>query len=198
MALLSTTALLNLFEVTGNARHVIECQRRPKSVSIHNKKLGTATIRDQIPLREGNLKRVLHSNTSPTTFYKLLNNRTFFWVDKSRLIRLLNAKSYKNKPHDVLMIKTESLLKKYETEIELCRINSGSTIYPTGKRGKSSFIKISEYPFKDYQKKYKKNALVELSVINGVSDIAKHVINVERWHGLRKITTIWANQKYSR
>ena len=55
--LLSTTALLNLFEVTGNARDVIECQRRPKSVSIHNKKLGTATIRDQIPLREGKFEK---------------------------------------------------------------------------------------------------------------------------------------------
>jgi hypothetical protein len=48
--LLSTTALLDLYEVTGPERDVIESVRRPESVRIEHPIHGTAWIRDNKPI----------------------------------------------------------------------------------------------------------------------------------------------------
>jgi hypothetical protein len=44
--LLSTTALLDKFEITGTQREAIESKHRPRSVQISHKKYGVAVIRD--------------------------------------------------------------------------------------------------------------------------------------------------------
>jgi len=50
--LLSTSALLDLFEVTGVERVRLESQRRPETVKIEHPEHGEALIRDQKPLRK--------------------------------------------------------------------------------------------------------------------------------------------------
>jgi Family of unknown function (DUF7002) len=49
--LLSTTAILDLFEVKADCREAIESRKRPESVVITHPQHGTATIRDQKPIQ---------------------------------------------------------------------------------------------------------------------------------------------------
>src|ERR1700728_2842755 len=57
--LLSTTALLDLFEVCGHNRDLIESTRRPESVVIEHRRFGRAVIRDNKPITDGQLARCL-------------------------------------------------------------------------------------------------------------------------------------------
>ena len=57
--LLSTSALLDLFEVVGSRREELEARRRPESVRISHPKHGTAVLRDQKPMSETKLARCL-------------------------------------------------------------------------------------------------------------------------------------------
>jgi hypothetical protein len=47
---LSTSALLDLFEISGSLRERIECNRRATTMKIAHPKLGEARIRDHGPL----------------------------------------------------------------------------------------------------------------------------------------------------
>ena len=50
--LLSTSALLDLYQITGEERQRIENRHRPSIVVVSDKKLGKASIRDQIPMSD--------------------------------------------------------------------------------------------------------------------------------------------------
>lgn len=75
--LLSTSALLDLFEITGAERDAIESARRPESVAIHHPVHGTAWIRDNKPIIDSVLRRTLVGMTE-AEFYRTLNGRVFF------------------------------------------------------------------------------------------------------------------------
>ncbi len=72
--LLSTSALLDLFEIDGDLRAALDSARRPESVTIAHPVHGTAVVRDQIPLREGPLAKCLVGMT-PVEWYRELNRR---------------------------------------------------------------------------------------------------------------------------
>jgi hypothetical protein len=82
-------------------------------------------------------------------------------VRRERLERLLNARAYKGRPHTVLTVDTEALLKKYHRDISLSHINSGAAIYGTGRRGVGTFERIDAYPFEELRRKKKEDAIVE-------------------------------------
>jgi len=75
--LLSTTALLDLFEIDGSRRTAIESQRRPDSVPIRHCRHGTAVIRDQKPMNDSALIGCLEGMTT-SAWYQLLNGKVFF------------------------------------------------------------------------------------------------------------------------
>src|SRR6185436_11524880 len=77
--LLSTTALLDLFEIKGAEREALELQHRPESVEIRHPRHGVAIIRDQKPLREKSLKQALQDGLAPRDWYRILNEKVFFW-----------------------------------------------------------------------------------------------------------------------
>ena len=176
-----------MYNIQGEERNEIESCIRPQSVTINSKKHGHVVIRDQKPLSEKKLIDLLDGIT-PKQFYKLLNQRTFFWVREERLVTLLQARAYQNKSHDVLTVDTEKLVKKYEDKITLCKINSGATPY---KRGRQSFEQIKKYPFNEYKKTRGKNAIVELAVDYGIPDIKNYVLQVDVWSKGEKIKNIW-------
>ena len=189
--LLSTTALLDMYNVRGKKRNETESCIRPQSVTISSKKYADAIIRDQKPLSEKKLIDLLDGGITPRQFYKLLNQRTFFWVREERLVRLLQARAYRDKSHDVLTVDTEKLVKKYEDKITLCKINSGATPYKNGRRGRQSFKRIKKYPFSEYKKTRGKDAIVELAVDYGIPDIKNHIVRVDTWSNGKKIKNIW-------
>lgn len=179
--LLSTSRLLELFQVKGAERNRLESQRRPQSVTITCNDLGSAVVRDQKPLREAPLAACLKDNLTPCEWYKILNARTFFWLSRERLWRLLEAKAYRAHAQTVLTINTATLVEAHRDKIFLSPINSGSTIMSAQPRGYQTFMSVSDYPYAERRKsRSKADAVVELIVLGGVLDISEHVIAVHR------------------
>jgi hypothetical protein len=182
--LLSTTALLDLYGLEGDERHTLEARRRPESVPISGKGLPNAIIRDQKPMTESALAKCLVGGLIPEEWFRLLNERVFFWVSRNRLRRLLTARAYRNRPQTVLTLDTASLVAAHCPRIELSPINSGATIYKPQPRGRNTFRAITDYPFDEIRKRRNPaNAVVELVVRDRVPDILDHLVSVHRISG---------------
>ena len=185
--LLSTSSLLDLYRVSGEARYGVEASHRPHCVSLSDPILGVSVIRDQKPMDDNGLVRALaDSALKPSDWYCQLNSQVFFWTSKSRLHRLLNASAYADLEHDVLTIDTRKLVEEYEHLIRLCPINSGCTRpFPTP-RGEGTFLPISDYPFEYWTKKRRRpiwDAVVEVCVIGAVPHVVDCAVSVYRMKG---------------
>lgn len=184
--LLSTTALLDLFEITGPERHAIESVHRPASVQIRHPRYGVAVVRDQKPMSETKLRSCL-IGMEPRGWYELLNQKAFFWPTKERLTRLLSARAYRSSPHVVLEVDTSTLLEQLLNRTTLSRINSGSTAYVPVPRGRETFLPLSQYP----QAWWRARRLGEVAVDHGIPNIVDMVTSVEEWEGSSKLRTVW-------
>lgn len=178
--LLSTSALLDLFEITGKRRFSIESCHRPELVVIEHQKHGRAVIRDQKPMREKTLLKCLDGET-PRRWYEFLNKRVFLWATSHRLESLLKARAYRNKEHIVLKVDTAKLLSRYGEKVLLSPINSGSTIYRPVRRNVRLFQPPRGYPFEERKRKRGiSNAVAEFAFDYAIPDIRKYVVRVER------------------
>lgn len=175
--LLSTVALLDLFEVAEPLRSKLETQRRPESVTIHHHELGSATIRDNKPINVTVLRRTLVGMTEPE-WYQALNSRVFFWLTTERLDRLRNAPPYRDRPHDILTLDTARLLERHVERVELAGLNSGA-VHPGAKtpRGAGTFRRLGEYP---WARRRADEPVVELTVLYAVPDVVDVVVDVAR------------------
>jgi hypothetical protein len=189
--LLSTSGLLDLFEIAGAERELIESQRRAESITITHPKFGTAVIRDQKPMRAAAIASCL-TDMTPRGWYELLNQRVFFWLTRKRLITLLNARAYKGKMHCVLTVDTARLLERYVGSVTLSPINSGSALYNPRPRGSRTFLASSEYPYAERQKlRGEKDAIAELAVDYAIRDIEDLVIRVDHMKGDKIIRKLY-------
>lgn len=171
--LLSTSALLDLYEIEGAERECIESGWRPASVTIEHPIHGRAVIRDQLPLRPEYLTRCLTDGLTPSDWYRTLNRHVFFWVDDEHLETLLHARAYRAHPQTVLVLDTARLLDRHMADVRLSSINSGSLLRGGAMRGPATF-----QPVADYSKAY----LVELCVVGAVADPVDLVLSAEhRW-----------------
>lgn len=178
--LLSTAALLDRFKIKGKERFKIESCRRPEQVKLEHIDYGEAVIRDNKPMDDVGLQRAL-TNTTPEIWYKLLNQKVFFWVSETRLSTLLNARAYKKDNHCVLTIDSAPLIRTYAEKIWLCPMNSGCTKPVPHPRSLETFSRILDYPFEAWAKKRSgtTKAVVELAVDYAVPDISRFVITAE-------------------
>lgn len=171
LGLLSTSALLDELGETGTKRKEIESIHRAKSLSIDHTHLGKITFRDQKPMNEKILRRVL-DRMNPDEWYELLNGMVFFWVREERVMQLSRAKLYRDRTHCVLTVDTQELLRRHGDRVRLSPINSGSTIYNARRRGAHTFLPLNEYPFAERKKlRGCANAIAELTVEYAVRDI---------------------------
>jgi len=189
--LLSTSALLSLYQIRGEQRREIESCHRPQSIEIRHEKYGTAVIRDQKPMGDTALQKCLVSMT-PAEWYETLNHKVFFWVTAARVNGLLVAKAYRGREHTVLTVDTAMLLERHARRLTLSPINSGSTLYKAQPRGRDTFRRLGEYPFSDRRKlRGLANAVAELAVENQVEDISNIVTRVELRNGSRVVKVIF-------
>ena len=182
--LLSTTALLDLYEVNEGQRRSIESEWRPGSISITHPTYGTAVIRDQKPMPPAMLEGCL-IDMSPKDWYEFLNRKTFFWTERRRLENLLNAFAYRGRAHCVLTVDTRALLNRHEKLANLSEINSGF-VYHGGARGRDTFRPIAKFP--------SGHRVWELAVEHSVPDVADLVIRVEDWRGGTMLTVVWERE----
>jgi hypothetical protein len=177
--LLSTSSLLDAYGVKGAAREKLEGQRRPSYVEVSGHGLPGAVIRDQAPISESVLARVLTGDLTPGDWYRILNSRVFFWVSEERLERLLRARLYRDRAHTVLVVDTAELLRRHGSRVTLSPINSGNTMMNARPRGLETFQPLESYPF-DERRRAGLTPVVELAVEGSVPDIATLVVRVER------------------
>ena len=189
--LLSTSALLDLFGYTGIERDRIESHHRPEGVAISHAVYGTAIIRDQKPMTDSGLKRCLLDDLEPKDWYRILNDRVFFWLTEDRLSRLLNARPYAQLSHDVLFVETRSLIRDYREFIRLSPMNSGNTKPYPWPRGRDTFPSISQCPFREWQTKRRTEPVVELAVMRGIPNVEKFVLCVKEMRGDETLRVIW-------
>ena len=186
--LLSTSALLDLFEFEGPKRREIETQWRPTGVPIQHPIQGTAVIRDQWPMPPEHLAKGL-DGVSPQQWYEFLNRRTFLWLSEKRLKRMLNAAPYRNAAHDVLTLDTRAFIGEYLERITVCPINSGFAMPMFGKvtsRSFETFQTIEQRASTDGL-----SGLAELTVGYAAPDAWRFVTSVESWRGNQRLRTIW-------
>jgi hypothetical protein len=173
LGLLSTTALLDRFEISGSARTAIEENRRPSFVEIRNAQGGRAVIRDQRAMSDSKLASCLTDGLSPTQWYRILNGKVFFWLTEERLRRMMRA--YRGRRQLVLEVDTEELLKQHSDDVLLTPLNTGCTRPMAFPRGLGTFLPPNQYPFEDNKRKKggARKAIVELTVDYSVADILR-------------------------
>lgn len=176
--LLSTSALLDLFEVPVSKREPLETQRRHESVTIRHPEHGLAVIRDQKPIIESVLERTLDGMT-PADWYRTLNNRVFFWLSTHRLNRMREAPPYRNDRQTILVIDTHQLLTRHVDRVTLSPYNSGAT-HPGAKvrRGPQTFAPFTNYDWNLHRRRNAAEPVAELAVGHSVPDIADCVLDV--------------------
>lgn len=172
--LLSTAALLEAYGVDGEERERLLRQRRPEMRRLDRPGVGTAWIRDNKPMNETVLRRTL-VGMDVAEYYQALNERVFFFLDESPLLRLRNAPPYRDRAHEVLVLDTAELLSRYGHVVELSPYNSGA-VHPgaTVPRGPRPFTLIGEYPWE--QRRDKRPPIAELTVPGGVHDVSSLLI----------------------
>lgn len=177
--LLSTSALMDLYEIDGAQRAQIELAHRPKSVSIAADGLPGAVIRDQIPMSDSGLERALPSRLQPSDWYALLNSKVFFWLSVERLHKLTQAGAYRDHEHDVLEVDTRLLVDAHRDKIWLCPINSGCTKPMPHPRDEGIFSRIPQYPYAHWRsRRGRTERAVELAIDYSVPDISRYVRRV--------------------
>jgi frataxin-like iron-binding protein CyaY len=192
--LLSTRQLVDTCSPTLELRQAVLNRHRPDNITLQHPSGGVVVVRDQAPLRQIFLAKCLHGMTSQE-WLDVLNGRVFFWLHPEKLGQLLNARRYRKHAHDVLAVDTASLLDSHAERIRLSAINSGATLYPNApRRGPDTFQHVADYPFTQYRKsRTLREAVIELAVIDGVSDIDKHTIRVERRRGDEVLEVMFSN-----
>lgn len=187
--LLSTSALLDLFEIDGAKRREIESEWRPNIVPIEHPIHGAAAIRDQWPMPPEHLAAGLDGIT-PQQWYEFLNRKTFLWLSEDRLMRMLSARQYRNAAHDVLTLDTRSFLGKYMERITVCQINSGFAMpmfgKPPAKRSLESFQSIEQRAATQGL-----GGLAELTVDYAAPDAWRYVTAIDSWQGKQRLGPIW-------
>jgi hypothetical protein len=186
----STSSLLDLYDVKDEQRRLIEACHRPVEVELRADGLPRTVIRDQAPMSDRQLLAVLDEGLTPSDWYRLLNERVFFWVSSNRLERLLGARLYRNRPHTVLKLDSRRILERYASSITLSPINSGATLFNPPRRGPNTFRRLETYPFWE-RVAMGADAVVELAVSGMVANIEECVVSVERRSVASQPVALW-------
>lgn len=178
--LLSTHELVNLFGVPEPLRTQLLTTRRPEPSQLNHSEYGQAILRDQKPMSDKNLKRCL-VDCDLAEWYKLLNERVFFWLCEPRLITLMSAGEYRNKAHTILRLDSARLVGRCLDRVALTNMNTGNTRPFPHKRGPHTFRSLDTYEYEHRRKLSDYSAIVELTVIGGVSadELDHSVVRVE-------------------
>ncbi len=190
--LLSTSALLGLFEVEAELRAAAERHRRPDSIEITHPLHGRAIIRDQKPLIEKRLAAALVDMTV-AEWYESLNEHVFLWPTEARLVTMLQAAAYRDVPQLVVTLDTSAVVASHSPDILLSRINSGATRPFAWPRGRETFQSIGEYPLAErIHRNGKGSAVAEVLVKRGIVPLSGVAISAVMWSGGRPAKSIWS------
>lgn len=176
--LLSTSALLDLYEITGPERAAIERRRRADFIVVDHAAHGRVLIRDQKPMSDATLAPVLVDMT-PAEWYALLNERVFFWVSEVRLRGLLSA--YRHRENLVLVLDTAKVMARHAARTTLSTINSGYSRRWAVRRGRETFKRIADFqPTERVDGKLVRRTVVECAISGGVTNVSEALVETRK------------------
>ena len=215
--LLSTNALIERSGMPPGRKFKIGRERRSKSKEVcipqsacvpesspslktgHKRSL-KAVIRDQKPLILRKLRDQLVYQGACITeeeWFERQNERVFFFLTRDSVSNMM--KVYKQQ--DMLVVCTKSLVKAYCDRIELSAYNSGSNwkdwndlskYVKSFKLHDELFLPIRDYPYGYWCKERGDDGPVrELTVLDGVGDIADYVIKVKKMSEGRTVKVLY-------
>ena len=177
--LLSTKALLQLYEVDDMKFKSLTTKRRQHWETIKCPGKQPAVLRDQKPLTDNGLKSALTDGTEPWQWYDLLNSMVFLWPTICRLNTMLKARAYKKMRHDVLIFDTKKMVQMEEPRIRLSHMNSGCTVPFKHQRSTNIFKSIRDYDLKaSIKKRGRKKAVAEICVKDRVDNIKEAFVDM--------------------
>jgi hypothetical protein len=97
--LLSTERVVALLDLPQAERDRYCAQHRPEVVPLSHPEHSNFFLRDQKPLNEKALARGLQDGLTVHDWYRMLNARSFLWVHRSSLCKLLDARAYRKSSH---------------------------------------------------------------------------------------------------
>ncbi len=172
--LLSTTGLLDLYEVEEPRRSQIERSHRPQNITLTHPTHGKVVIRDQKPMSDARLLKCL-TGATPSEWYYLLNGFTFFWVSEERLSRLLGGRAYRRLSHCVLEVESSKVLGEHAAETYLTPMNTGNCLPVPHPRSPAKFVPLADCPFAEWAKKRgEADAVVECAIRYGVPNFGNY------------------------
>ena len=179
--LLSTQRLLELFDVEVDLQHQLQTSRRATAVSLHHEQYGDVVLNDNLPLTEKALSHCLDDGLTPGQWLTMLNERVFFWPDEAGLASMINAKMNRNRTREVLVVETAKLTSAIAERMELCPINSGSTIRKPARRGLSTFTPLGKHTYRDWQTlRGRRDRIREVIVRDSIDEIENYVVDVRQ------------------
>jgi hypothetical protein len=193
--LLSTSALLDRYGVTGERRHRLgSCRRGRREFIEHRGTRAVARLHDNRPIRESILRdHLLLPGTSVEDWYRLLNRHVFFWVSESSLRTFM--KTYSQGEHDVISVSTRRLLARDYDRVTITPMNTGSASWCTElPRGSDIFTpRIHEFDLAawDVLTPPNRDTIVELAVDYAVEDIEAVAVRSTRRSWLSPSRTLW-------
>ncbi|MBU8537117.1 DUF7002 family protein [Falsiroseomonas tokyonensis] len=141
--LLSTAALVRMFEVPEpDATRLLETNR-DQFTPLHHPRHGTVELRRQ-QMWDSKLGPALAgSGTTPAQWRRHINGHVFFWLDPARLDGL--AKADPKRPQVPLRIDLVRLLQRHETAALLTPINTGAVRHPRHRRSLADWHMLGAY-----------------------------------------------------
>lgn len=194
--LLSTSSLLDLFEVNHDRRVRLEYQRRPNSELLYHPERGKAILRDNRPISNAKLKRCLEDDLTPSDWYAILNRRVFFWTTCERLRRFLRV--YRETEQLVIVVPTERMVEIHRDQIELTTINTGATRDIRHTRGRSTFTPLSDFDLDQVRRARRQSrdkVVAEVAVVDSIPTLTGMASVAVRISSGGTTEVIWQQRK---
>jgi hypothetical protein len=186
--LLSTSALLHVYNIRGRERCRIESEHRRDIIPIESDGLPNCFIRDQRPMSVARIAATLEDATT-SEFFRFLNRHVFFWPSEARLSSMNNARLYRGSAQIVFVVDSSELLAAYSRTARLSPINSGCTTPYAARRSISMFQTISEFDW-DGRTRRAAERVAEVAIPRAVPDIWQSVLRLELWRGGEKLSRL--------
>lgn len=180
--LLSASALLRASSLSSEEVESIECNQRPQKFVLPDGRV----LRDQKPLPVAALKRCL-VDCEPSTWYKLINSKVYFWVDLARLNRV--RKAILTAPQVVLKVDAQALLAQYGSRAALTPYNIGNAMRKASRRSCATLVPYSTWLDSGWDSesaavggrpRSRHHRPAELVVGDAIPDIMKFVLEVRK------------------
>ena len=148
--------------------------RRPDRVRLHDTDGNTFILSDNCPLSEKKLAAALDDGLGVADWLWMLSNRVFFWTNADQARKLISSRNNTGHRKALLRVNSLALAQRVRGRLEICPINSGSTIHRPARRGTKTFARLDDVSYPNWRRlrdARRLDRIKEVTVVGNVPDI---------------------------